>query len=138
MLKFRESGLSVLRNAQHIISTYEKFQPSLEKWIEYICEHIFESFNLFFMSDLKKELLFSTLKNNIKDTLLVQWRICDIELSKLSNFFCNQLIVAMLNNMLKYRNRKLIPICTPHQNVHLENSEIETLCYIAGYIVFTL
>ena len=138
MLKFRESGLSVLRNAQHIISTYEKFQPSLEKWKEYICEHIFEPFNLFFMSDLKKELLFSTLKNNIKDTLLVQWKIRDIELSKLSNLFCIQLIVGMLNSMLKYRNRKLILICTPHQNVHLENSEIETLCYIAGYKVFTL
>ena len=31
LVKFREPGLSVLQNAQHIISTYEKFQTSLEK-----------------------------------------------------------------------------------------------------------
>ena len=42
LLKFGEPGLPVLRNAQHIISTYEKFPPSLEKWIEYLCEHMFE------------------------------------------------------------------------------------------------
>ena len=63
LLNFREPGLSVLRNAHHIISTYKKFKPSLEKWIEYLCEYVFESFNLSFISDLQKESLFSTFHN---------------------------------------------------------------------------
>ena len=54
----------------------------------------------------------------------------------LTYFFCKQLTDAMLNSMLKYRNRKLIPIFTRPQNVELEKSEIETLRYIAGFIVF--
>ena len=59
--KFRETGLSVSRNAQNLISTYEKFEPSLEKWIEYLCENMFV--NLSFMSNSKKELLFNTSHN---------------------------------------------------------------------------
>ena len=55
----------------------------------------------------------------MKDTLLVQWKKCGMEVTKLTN--CNQLIVAMLNSMVKYRNRKLIPISTRAQNVQLVN-----------------
>lgn len=61
---------------------------------------------------------------------------CGIEVNKLTIFFCNQLMDAMLNSMLKYRNRKLIPVSTRPQNFELEKSEIETLRYIAGFIVF--
>ena len=129
MLKFREPGLSVLQNAQHIISTYEKFEPSLEKWIEYLCEHIFESVNLSFMSDLKKESLFSTFHNLCTEKrheryFLSTMEKCGIEVNKLTNFFYNQLMDAMLNSMLKYGNRKLIPIFTRPQNVELEKSEV--------------
>ena len=61
---------------------------------------------------------------------------CGIEVNKLTIFFCNQLMDAMLNSMLKYRNRKLIPVSTRPQNFELEKSEIETLRHIAGFIVF--
>ena len=61
---------------------------------------------------------------------------CGIEVNKLTIFFYNQLMDAMLNTMLKYRNRKLIPVSTRPQNFELEKSEIETLRYIAGFIVF--
>ena len=62
---------------------------------------------------------------------------CGIEVNKLTIFFCNQLMDAMLNSMLKYRNRKLIPVSTRPQNFELEKSEIETLRYIAGFSFFT-
>ena len=63
---------------------------------------------------------------------------CGIEVNKSTNLLCNQLMNAMLNSILKYRNRRLIPISTRSQNVELEKSEIETLRYIAGFIVFPL
>ena len=40
--------------------------------------------------------------------------------------------------MLKYRNKRLIPISTRLQRVELEKSEIETLHYVAGFKVFSL
>ena len=43
-----------------------------------------------------------------------------------------------LLSMLRYRNRKLIPVFTRPQNVELEKSEVETLRYIAEFIVFSL
>ena len=67
---------------------------------------------------------------------------CGIEVNKSTNFFYIQLMDAMLNSMLKYRNRRLIPISTRLQNVELEvrdrKSEIETLRYTAGFIAFSL
>ena len=63
---------------------------------------------------------------------------CGIEVNKLTVFFYNQLMDAMLNSMFKYRNRKLIPVSTNSQIVELKKSEIETLLYIAGFIVFSL
>ena len=60
---FSEPGLSVSRNAEHIISTDKKFIPSLEKWREYLCEHMFEYVNLSFLSDSKKESLLNTFHN---------------------------------------------------------------------------
>ena len=75
LLKFREPNLSVLRNAQYIISTYEKFQQSLEKWIEYLCEQIFESFNLSKLKNYCSALfILFALKSDVKDTLLVPWK----------------------------------------------------------------
>ena len=41
-----------------------------------------------------------------------------------------------LLSMLRYRDRKLIPVSTRPQNVELEKSEVETLRYIAEFIVF--
>ena len=61
-----------------------------------------------------------------------------IEVNKLNNFVYNQVMDAMLNSMLKYRNRKLIPVSTRPQSVELEKSEVENLLYIAGFIVFSL
>ena len=43
-----------------------------------------------------------------------------------------------LLSMLRYRNRKLIPVFTRPQNVELEKSEVETSRYIAEFIVFSL
>ena len=95
------------------------------------------------MSDLKKESLFSTFHNLCTEKrheryFLSTMEKCGIEVNNLTNFFYNQLMDAMLNSMLKYRNIKLIPIFTRPQNVELEKSEIETLRYIAGFIVFSL
>ena len=53
------------------------------------------------------------------------------------NFFCNQLMDALLS-MLRCRNRKLIPVSTRPQNIELEKLEVETLRYIAEFIVFSL
>ena len=63
---------------------------------------------------------------------------CGIELNKSANFLYNQLMDAMVNSMLKYRNRRLITISTRPQNVELEKSPIETLRCIAGFIAFSL
>ena len=61
-----------------------------------------------------------------------------IEVNKSTNFLRNQLMDAMLDSMLKYRNKRLIPTSARSQNVELENSEIETIRHIAGFIVFSL
>ena len=108
---------------------------------------MFESVNLSYMSDLKKESLFSTFYHlctgkRHKRYFVSTMEKCGIEVNKSTNFFYIQLMDAMLNSMLKYRNRRLIPISTRLQNVELEvrdrKSEIETLRYTAGFIAFSL
>ena len=86
LVKFKEPGLSVLQNAQHIISTYEKFQTSLEKSINYLCEHMLELVDLRFMPYLKIESFFSTFhtlytKNDMKYFLSTMDK-CGIEVNK--------------------------------------------------------
>ena len=89
LLKFGEPGLSVLRNKQHIISTYEKCEAILEKWIEYLCGYMFESVNLSFMSDLKKESLLSFFHNLCTEKrheryFLSTMEKCGLEVNKLT------------------------------------------------------
>ena len=101
---------------------------------------MFESVDLSFMSDLKKESLFTTFHNlcNENEGNEKKMEKCGIEVNKSTNFLYNQLMDAMLNSMLKYRNRSLIPISTRPQNVELEKSEKETRRCIAGFIAFSL
>ena len=99
-----------------------------------------ESVNLSFVSRSKKESLFNTFHNLCTEKrheryFLSTMEKCGIEVNKFTNVFY-QLMDAMLSRMLKQRNRKLIPVSTRPQNVELEESEIETLSYIAAFIVF--
>ena len=61
---------------------------------------------------------------------------------QVNQLFLHPINGCNVNSMLKYRNRRLIPISTRLQNVELEvrdrKSEIETLRYTAGFIAFSL
>ena len=108
-----------------------------------ICEHTFESVILSFMLNLKKESLFSTFHNLCTEKrheryFLSAMEKCGIEVNKSNNFLYNQLMDAMLNSMLKYGNRRLIPISTRPQNVEPEKSEIETLRYHSVLVGWSL
>ena len=104
---------------------------------------MFESVNLSFILDLKEGSLFNTFHNLCIEQrheiyFLSTIEKCGIEVNKSTNFLYNQLRDRVLNSMLKYRNKRLIPISTRLQRVELEKSEIETLHYVAGFKVFSL
>ena len=104
---------------------------------------MFESVNLSFILDLKEGSLFNTFHNLCIEQrheiyFLSTIEKYGIEVNKSTNFLYNQLRDRVLNSMLKYRNKRLIPISTRLQRVELEKSEIETLHYVAGFKVFSL